>query len=54
MMEPTASSAILAKLEAITHQWEVINERLDHMVGQRKQVGFPNTRQKEGRSLCEL
>ncbi|PHT97560.1 ADP,ATP carrier protein, mitochondrial [Capsicum chinense] len=26
-MEPTAASAILAKLEAITRQWEVINKR---------------------------
>ncbi|PHT67965.1 hypothetical protein T459_27452 [Capsicum annuum] len=53
-MEPAAESAILAKLEAITHQWEVINERLDHMGVPREQAGCPDTRQDEDRSSCEL
>ncbi|PHU05198.1 hypothetical protein BC332_26020 [Capsicum chinense] len=30
------------------------NERLDRMVGQREQVRFPDIRQEEGRSSCEL
>ncbi|KAF3673583.1 hypothetical protein FXO38_05576 [Capsicum annuum] len=53
-MKPVAASAILAKLEAITRQWEVINERLDHMVVPREQVGYPDMRQDEDRSSCEL
>ncbi|PHU23993.1 hypothetical protein BC332_09100 [Capsicum chinense] len=53
-MKPVAASAILVKLEAITRQWEVINERLDHMGVPREQVGYPNTRQDEDRSSCEL
>ncbi|KAF3669046.1 putative protein kinase G11A-like isoform X1 [Capsicum annuum] len=53
-MKPTAESAILAKLEAITHQWEVINERLDHMGVPREQVGCTDTRQDEDHSSCEL
>ncbi|PHT48904.1 ADP,ATP carrier protein, mitochondrial [Capsicum baccatum] len=53
-MKPAAASAILAKLEAITCQWEVINERLDQMGVPREQVGYPDTRQDEDRSSCEL
>ncbi|KAF3633747.1 hypothetical protein FXO37_26904 [Capsicum annuum] len=53
-MKPAAASAILAKLEAITRQWEVINERLDHMRVPREQVGYPNTRQDEDHSSCKL
>ncbi|PHU01327.1 hypothetical protein BC332_31114 [Capsicum chinense] len=53
-MEPAAASAILAKLEAITRQWEVINERLDHMGVPREQVGYPDTHQDEYHSSCEL
>ncbi|PHU13150.1 hypothetical protein BC332_20080 [Capsicum chinense] len=53
-MKPAAASAILAKLEAITRQWKVINERLDHMGVLREQVGYPDTRQDEDRSSCEL
>ncbi|PHU07241.1 hypothetical protein BC332_23730 [Capsicum chinense] len=53
-MEPAAASAILAKLKAITRQWEVINERLDHMGVPREQVGYLDTRQDEDRSSCEL
>ena len=53
-MEPTATSAILTKLEAITRQWEVINERLDHMGVPREKVGYPDTHQDEDCSSCEL
>ncbi|PHT28439.1 ADP,ATP carrier protein [Capsicum baccatum] len=53
-MEPAAASAILAKLEAITRQWEVMNERLDHMGFPREQVGYPDTHRDEDRSSCEL
>ncbi|KAF3661017.1 hypothetical protein FXO38_11908 [Capsicum annuum] len=53
-MEPVVASAILAKLEAITRQWKVINKRLDHMEVPREQVGYPDTRQDEDRSSCEL
>ncbi|KAF3685093.1 hypothetical protein FXO37_00981 [Capsicum annuum] len=53
-IELAAASAILAKLEAITRQWEVINERLDHMGVPREQVGYPDTHQDEGRRSCEL
>ncbi|PHT53977.1 hypothetical protein CQW23_08439 [Capsicum baccatum] len=53
-MEPAAASVILAKLEAITHQWEVINKRLDHMGFLREQVGCPDTRQDEDHSSCEI
>ncbi|PHU01638.1 Pre-mRNA-processing protein 40A [Capsicum chinense] len=53
-MEPAAASGILAKLEAITRQWEVINERLDHMGVPREQVGYPDTCQDKDRSSCEL
>ncbi|PHT65912.1 hypothetical protein T459_30337 [Capsicum annuum] len=53
-MEPMTASAILAKLEAITCQWEVINESLDHIGVPKEQVGYPNTRQDEDRSSCEL
>ncbi|PHT61849.1 hypothetical protein T459_34325 [Capsicum annuum] len=53
-MEPAVASAILAKLEAITRQWEVINERLDHMGVPREQVGYPDTRQDEDCSSCGL
>ncbi|XP_016573967.2 receptor kinase-like protein Xa21 [Capsicum annuum] len=53
-MELAAESAFLAKLDAITRQWEVINERLDHMGVPREQVGYPDTRQDEDRSSCEL
>ncbi|PHT29249.1 ADP,ATP carrier protein, mitochondrial [Capsicum baccatum] len=53
-MEPAAASTILAKLEAITRQLEVINERLDHMGVPREQVGYPDTRQDEDCSSCEL
>ncbi|PHT59486.1 hypothetical protein CQW23_01849 [Capsicum baccatum] len=53
-MEPAPASAILAKLEAITHQWEVINERLYHMGVPREQVGYPDICQDEYCSSCEL
>ncbi|PHU17160.1 hypothetical protein BC332_12855 [Capsicum chinense] len=53
-MEPADASIILAKIEAITHQWEVINKRLDHMGFLKEQVGFPDTRQDEDHSSCEL
>ncbi|PHT52007.1 hypothetical protein CQW23_06469 [Capsicum baccatum] len=53
-MELTAASAILAKLEAITRKWEVINEMLDHMGVPREQVGYLDTHQDEDRSSCEL
>ncbi|KAF3672902.1 Serine carboxypeptidase II-3 [Capsicum annuum] len=54
IMEPVAASAILAKIEVITRQWEVINERLDHMGVPREHVGCPNICQDDGRSSCEL
>ncbi|PHU12379.1 hypothetical protein BC332_19309 [Capsicum chinense] len=53
-MESMTASAILAKLEAITRQWEVINKRLDHMGVPREQVGCLDTRQNEDRSSCEF
>ncbi|XP_047262286.1 uncharacterized protein LOC107856916 [Capsicum annuum] len=53
-MEPATASAILAKLEAITCQWEVINERLDHMGVPKEQVGCSDTRQDKELSSCEL
>ncbi|KAF3683173.1 putative protein kinase 2B, chloroplastic-like [Capsicum annuum] len=53
-MESMAASAILAKLEAISRQWEVINKRLDHMGVPRDQVGCPDTCQDEERSSSKL
>ncbi|KAF3625475.1 Signal recognition particle 54 kDa protein 1 [Capsicum annuum] len=53
-MEPAAASAILTKVEVITRQWEVINERLDHMGVPREHVGCPDTCQDDDCSSCEL
>ncbi|PHT88430.1 Signal recognition particle 54 kDa protein 2 [Capsicum annuum] len=53
-MEPAVASAILAKVEVITRQWEVINERLDHMGVPREHVGCPDTCQDDDCSSCEL
>ncbi|KAF3681592.1 hypothetical protein FXO37_02828 [Capsicum annuum] len=53
-MDNNDTNAILAYLDTMSRDLVMANERLDHMVGQREQVGCPNTRQKKGRSSCDL
>ncbi|PHT32858.1 hypothetical protein CQW23_29195 [Capsicum baccatum] len=53
-MEPADASAILDKLEAITRQWEVINERVDHMGVPREKVGYPDTCQDKDRTQAQV
>ncbi|PHT43402.1 hypothetical protein CQW23_17427 [Capsicum baccatum] len=53
-MQNNATNVILAYLDTMSRDLPMENERLDHMVGQRKQVYCPETRQVEGHSSCEL
>ncbi|PHU17089.1 hypothetical protein BC332_12784 [Capsicum chinense] len=53
-MENNATNVILAYLDTMSRDLAMKNERLNCMVGQRVQVGFLYTLQKEGRSSCEL
>ncbi|PHT45845.1 hypothetical protein CQW23_15003 [Capsicum baccatum] len=53
-MDNNATNVILAYLDTISRDLAMKNKRLDRMVSQREQVGYPNTRQEEGRSSCEL
>ncbi|PHT78402.1 hypothetical protein T459_16454 [Capsicum annuum] len=53
-MDNNATNVILAYLDTMSRDLAMANERLDHMVGQREQLGFPDTRQEQGRSSCEL
>ncbi|KAF3663800.1 hypothetical protein FXO38_10448 [Capsicum annuum] len=49
-----ATNVISAYLDTMSRDLTMENKRLDHMVGQREQLGCPNTRLEEGRSSCEL
>ncbi|PHT60208.1 ATP synthase subunit beta, chloroplastic [Capsicum baccatum] len=53
-MDNNVTNVILAYLDTMFRDLSMANERLDHMVGQRAQVGSPDTRQEEGHSSCEL
>ncbi|KAF3648173.1 hypothetical protein FXO38_18296 [Capsicum annuum] len=53
-MDNNATNVILAYLDTICRDLVMTNERLDRMIGQRDQVGCPDTRQEEGCSSCEL
>ncbi|KAF3616895.1 hypothetical protein FXO37_34880 [Capsicum annuum] len=53
-MDNNATNVILAYLDTMSRDLAMENERLDYMVGQRGQVGCPDTCQEEGRSSCEL
>ncbi|PHT43872.1 hypothetical protein CQW23_17897 [Capsicum baccatum] len=49
-MDNNATNVILAYLDTMYRDLVIANERLDHMIGQREQVGCPDTSQEEGRS----
>ncbi|PHU23063.1 Glucan endo-1,3-beta-glucosidase [Capsicum chinense] len=49
-MDNNATNVILPYLDTMSQDLAMENERLDHMVGQREQVGCLDTRQEEGRS----
>ncbi|PHT65728.1 hypothetical protein T459_30153 [Capsicum annuum] len=49
-MDNNVTNAIFALLGSISQDLAMINERLERRVGQREQVGCPETRQEEGRS----
>ncbi|PHU17324.1 putative histone acetyltransferase HAC-like 1 [Capsicum chinense] len=53
-MDNNSTNVILAYLDTIYQDLAMVNESLDCMVGQREQVGFPNTCKEEGRSSCDL
>ncbi|KAF3639647.1 Ras-related protein Rab11D [Capsicum annuum] len=53
-MDNNAANVILAYLDTMSRDLAMENERLDRMVGQREQVGCPDTHQQEGCSSYEL
>ncbi|PHT66528.1 hypothetical protein T459_30953 [Capsicum annuum] len=53
-MDNNATNVILAFLDTMSQDLAMANERLDRMVGQRVQVGCPDTLQDEFHSSCEL
>ncbi|KAF3660307.1 hypothetical protein FXO37_13556 [Capsicum annuum] len=53
-MDNNATNVILAYLDTMSRDLTMANKRLDRMVSQREQVGFPDTRQEKGRSSCKL
>ncbi|PHT55609.1 hypothetical protein CQW23_04095 [Capsicum baccatum] len=53
-MDNNATNVILAYLDTMSRDLAMVNERLDRMVGERKEVVCPDTRQEEGHSSCEL
>ncbi|KAF3664998.1 hypothetical protein FXO38_09828 [Capsicum annuum] len=53
-MDNNAINVILAYLDTMSQNLAMANERLDRMVGQRVQVGCPDTLQEEFYSSCEL
>ncbi|KAF3660091.1 hypothetical protein FXO37_13667 [Capsicum annuum] len=53
-MDNNATNVILAYLDTMSRDLVMTNERLDRMIGQRDQVGCPDTRQEDGCSSCEL
>ncbi|PHU23424.1 hypothetical protein BC332_08531 [Capsicum chinense] len=53
-MDNNATNVILAYLDIVSQDLAMANERFDRMVGQRVQVGCPNTLQEEVHSSCEL